>query len=871
MIKPILTKITLPPPTDHYVARERLQRQLDAGKTARLILIAAAAGFGKSTTVRMWLEGVSGWKTWVALDEGDDDLSQFLNLWVSAIQQIDVSFGKVLETMLEQPELPPIERLLEPMISNLAALTDHGYMVLDDYHLLQQPSIHKAVNYLLQNLPANVTLIIMTRYDPPLVLSRIRVKRQLVELRANDLRFSPAETETFIHEVGAIELSRDDVERMTNRTEGWVAGLQLASVSLQQAPDPAAFFESFAGSDRFVMDYLFEEVLARQSEEVRTFLMQTSILERLNGGLCDAVLERDRSQRILIQLERLNLFIVPLSGDHRWFRFYRIFRDLLSYRLREECSAETIRVLHQRAAVWFAEMDYPDEAITHALAAGEMEFVQVIIFSYAYILLDREQTGLLQRWLDRLPPAIRVANVQLQLIQAWILVRRGRIAELRALVSQLNLFEDQLPTGEFSALRCALSQFGQFSMENFQLAEQTRTQIPLSNRFIHAQLTQVLALGFTALNRRKDYEKLIVTMRHEGNERAVLHGYLPHILVSVLQGQLDRAAYVSQLALAQARRLNAFESLVTVHQELGIIAYQRNQLKEAEEHFQNAFTLGQEAYLLNQVTLAGINLAWLAHLRGDTETADTMMNEARGAARTYHAPGMVDLVEASQARLWLARGKTRQALEWADQYTFRPDGIPILDAFSIGMRVIGCFLARPTPERLAKADVLINEVLDLTLGRGLNGLALYALLAQGVLFDQQNRGQQAMVPLTQALTMSHEQRNIRFAADVGSQVVPLLRRYLEGTPNPRLSVFVYSLIAVIEQEHSTGLALRDPLSDRELEVLRLMLKGLSNEQIAERLVVAVGTVKKHTSTIYAKLEVSNRAQAVIRAQELNIL
>jgi len=835
---PILTKITLPPLPAHFVPRARLITLLDAGQSAKLVLVSAAAGFGKSTLIRHWLATVDGKSAWITLDAGDDDLSVFLGLLVGALRE---NLGENLAFMLELPTPPPNHILLGTLLNELYTLPHHIYIVLDDYHLIQQPAIHEAVDYLLQHLPPNVTLVITARYVPPLAISRLRAKGQLLEIRADDLRFSADEAAAFIAD-------SDIAPEILNRTEGWIAGLQLALIPRH----PAAL-----ASEGYILDFLLDEVLMQQSDDVRDFLMKTSIFTQFCAESCDSVLDRSDSQAMIAHLLRLNLFINALDG--RWYRYHGLFVELLRSRLDAQSAAN----LHRRAARWFSDHDLPDDALSHAHAVHDDELSVSIIESHAYDLLYSERTHTLQRWLDALPAPLRQDHPRLRLLQGWILARQARRADLKPLVAALAaVIPDS--DGEFAALRSVLLQWEESPIERYRLAEQARTQVPLSNRFIHAQIAQVLAMTYTGFNRLEDYGRLIHTQHQTGNDRALLQSDQAHIFISVLQGELDRAEQTSRRALDLAIRLNALESQIPILQEAGLIAYHRNHFAEAEALLTRALDLGRSVYLLNQLTIPAYSLAWLLHLRGDHAACDKLMGEAESYAHYHYTPGLVELLAAAQARLWLSRGDHRSALRWADSYTINFEELPAIMCISVSIWQLQCFLVRPSPARITRAASLVDHILDLALSRRLYGMALYPLLEKALILEQQNHPQAAQEVLTQALEYGSAQHNLRFAADIGAGAAALLKRYLSDNPASPLTGYVQSLLAVMETEPTV------PLTDRELEILRLLVAGHSNEQIGEALVIALGTVKKHTSTIYAKLGVANRTQAVLRAQELRL-
>ncbi|MGD8398656.1 MAG: LuxR family transcriptional regulator, partial [Anaerolineae bacterium] len=441
------TKLYIPPIRRELVSRPRLIERLNAGLNGCLTLVSAPAGYGKTTLVTQWLNSTKCPSTWLSLDESDNDPTRFLVYFVAALRTVDADIGKGVLSALQSPQPPPVEAVLTSLINDAAAIPDRILLVFDDYHLIESPPVDNALTFLLEHLPAQMHLVIVTREDPHLSLARLRARGHLTELRAADLRFTASEAADFLNQVMGLELAAEDIAVLERRTEGWIAGLQLAAISMQGREDTAALIKSFAGSHRHVLDYLVEEVLKQQSESIQTFLLQTTVLDRLTGSLCDAILGRgaddqrstgDRNtfalqlpsssasgQEILEHLERSNLFVVPLDEERRWYRYHHLFADLLRQRL-HQTQPEQVPILHRRASKWYEQNGFVDEAIEHALRAEDFERAADLVEGRAETPWGRGEQIRLQGWLEALPAEQVLSRPQLCIFHAWGLFASGQ-------------------------------------------------------------------------------------------------------------------------------------------------------------------------------------------------------------------------------------------------------------------------------------------------------------------------------------------------------------------------------------------------------------------------------------------------------------
>jgi len=426
LLYPLLsTKLCIPPPRPVLVSRPRLIERLDAGAHGKLTLVSAPAGFGKTTLVGEWLHGVKKGGSWLSLDDTDNDPARFLIYLITALQQIDKRAGEATQALLGSPQPPPPDILLTTLINEITAISNAFILVIDDYHVIHTLAIHKQLSFIIEHQPAQMHLVLLTREDPPLPLAQLRARGQMTEIRQNDLCFTTQETSNFLQNVMGLDISPDDVSALDRRTEGWIAGLQLAALSMQGRDDLSGFVQEFTGSNRYVLDYLIEEVFEQQPTDVQDFLLATSILDRLSGSLCDAVAERTASHKLLEALEHANLFIIPLDQSRTWYRYHRLFAELLRHRL---CTLDVFseKSLHLRASQWYQSEGYIFDAILHALAGSDWEQATVLILNASDDMLKRGEIVTLLGWYSKIPKDVLLAHPKLCMEYSWPLMLAGQ-------------------------------------------------------------------------------------------------------------------------------------------------------------------------------------------------------------------------------------------------------------------------------------------------------------------------------------------------------------------------------------------------------------------------------------------------------------
>jgi len=903
MPAPVLaTKLYAPPLRPNVVQRARLIARVN--EVRKLSLISAPAGFGKTTLVSEWMATLTGSGVrvaWLSLDEGDSDLARFLLYIVSAVQTIAPTCGENVLNML-QP-MQPTDVVLTMLLNELAAIPDRFILVLDDYHTLDCKPIDDALSFLIDHLPPHMQLVITTREDPQLPLARLRARGQLTELRAVDLRFTPDEAAEFLNRVMGLNLSAEDIAALENRTEGWIAGLQLAAISMQSRQDTANFIKSFTGSHRFVLDYLMEEVLQRQPERARNFLLQTSILDRLSGSLCNAITDQSDGQAMLETLERGNLFVIPLDDQRQWWRYHHLFAEVLQAHL-NEAQADRVSEIHRRASVWFEQHDLPADAIRHALAAEDFDRAAGLIELIGPATEDgRIQSATFLGWLKALPAEfIRVRPV-LNVWYAYMLLGRG---EMEAAAARFQDAEHWLEPAATTDEMVVVDR-EQFTLLPATIAigrayiAQAFGNIPDTVRYA----SRVLELVPEGEHRRRSQAALMLGMTHwaSGNLPAAEQVFADYTLRLRAAGNLPDAISTSmvlaeiRLALGRLREaIGAVESCLKfgmdqgepvpldtadLHRELSELYLEQGNLEAAAHHLQIAKELGDKAGLPILRYRLCLAQARFNQAQADVDGALVMLDEA---ARLYIRSPLPDFcpIAAMKARLWVAHGQLIKALEWTRAQGLAPDDeLSYLHEFE-HITLARILIAHDQNDRLS-GDIhaalrLLERLLRAAEESCRIGSVIEISIVQALAYQAQGNTSAALTALDRALTLAEPEGYVRIFVAEGESMRWFLEKQAHGeghTPigyvDKLLAAFVQPatiLQSTVRQPQST---LIEPLSERELEVLQYIAEGLTNREIADRLYLSLFTVKAHARSIYDKLATHSRTQAVARARELGIL
>ena len=905
----LASKFYYPPHRPDFVQRQHILASLDAGLSGKLTLVSAPAGFGKTTVVSEWIRGCGHPTTWLSLDQNDNDPSRFLIYFITALQHIDPEIGVDVQAALQGSVSPHYETLLTKLISEVGRLPDKSIIVLDDYHLIDSKPVHDLINFLIEFLPPTIHLVISGRTDPPLPISRLRVRGEVNEVRTSQLRFTKKEVAAFLNDRMGFNVSSDGIAALEARTEGWVASLKLAALSMQGRHDWPEFIAKFSGSHRYVIDYLVDEVMARQPEEVQSFLRRTSILERFCAPLCEYVVGENEHIDIIDDLDRSNLFLIPLDDHREWYRYHHLFADFLGQRLRET-EPDQIPELHRRASQWYETNGLMDESIQHAFAAGDLEGAARLVDGIAADLMVRAELNKLLKFVEQLPSDLCQGYPMLCIWHAWALVFMGQLdmVESALTCAESNQKEEpQVPNpGYVTTVRAYLVNREGDLLKSISLTEQAleemSTAVPDRIKLIF-QGSAVIWLG---LNHRLlgnlDKAKQLFMEAAEINQKADNYyaasaSFEQLAELAVVRGQLHQALdlYREGLKLPQnwrdtgAKPQGSVQTAAGPQLGLGTLLYQLNDLAGAAAFIQRSADLLELAEHWGR-TSSYTMLAYLKQAQGVFEASAELLRKACEIeetsvvrrSNTSDRPSLTRLgIMLSRARPEMAylltdgrRRVEKLGVHADDDVDFcSPAGYPRETNYSDLAYLL------MAEGRAAEALPLLTRLLEAATTMGRHGdeiryLALIAL-AQHTLGNTRT----ALDSLDKALTLAEPQGYIRLFVDEGQPMAELLRLAISQKIAPDyasklLAAFpnnVRSAILIDQELRVNTQILAEPLSEREIEVLRLMAEGYKYKEIAERLVVSINTVRHHTRNVYGKLDVNNRTQAISRAKELNLL
>jgi len=878
----LATKLYVPPPRLGVVLRPRLIERLNEGLHRKLTLISAPAGFGKTTLLSEWLSGCERPAAWLSLDEGDSDPTRFLAYLVAALRTIAANIGEGALGVLQSPRPPPTESILTALLNEISTIPDDFVLVLDDYHVVDAKPVDDALTFLLDHLPSQMHLVIATREDPNLPLARLRVRGQLGELRAADLRFTPDEAAGFLNEVMGLNLSAEDIAALETRTEGWIAGLQLAALSMRGHKDATSFIQSFTGSHHFVLDYLVEEVLQQQSESVQTFLLRTSILDHLCGPLCDAVVldPYASGQETLEYIEHANLFIVPLDDERRWYRYHHLFADLLRQRLHQSTASSTggavgdVTELHSRASVWFEDNGLEIEAFHHAAAAHDVERAERLIEGERVPLYFRGTVAPVLKWLESLPKTVLDARPSLWVMYASVLLLVDHTAVEQKLQAAEAALQDTEPddrtrdlVGRIASMRATLAVI-QHDVET--IITQSRRALEYlhpDNLPVRTATTWTLGHAHHLQGDRaaasRAYAEVISTGKSFGDS-------VYTIAATINLGQLQEADNQLSLAAESYRRVLQMAGdppqPIACEACLGLarITYQWNDLNAAQQHGQQFIQLTRQMGSVDSFASYDVFVADLKLAQGDVAGAVAILTKAEQFVRQHSFVFRMPDVAAAQVLTLLRQGNLAAAAHLAETHD-----LPLSQA-----RV---HLAQgDTSAALAALGPLRRQAE----AKGWEDERLKVMVVQALAHHAHGEKEEAVQLLGDALALAEPGGFIRIFVDEGRPMAHLLS---EAAAHGIMPDYTARLLAVFEAEaHKredesylppapTAQPLTEPLSQRELEVLQLIAQGRSNREISERLFLALDTVKGHNRRIYGKLSVQRRTEAVEKARSLGIL
>jgi LuxR family maltose regulon positive regulatory protein len=896
-INPLLaTKLHMPRPQMQLVQRAHLVERLQQGMQCTLTLVSAPAGFGKTTLLTQWF-AVNGLPAaWLSLEPEDNDPTRFLSYLIAALQTLDAQIGTTALAMLRTPQPPLPEAVLAVLISEVTSRGAADFaLVLEDYHVITDENIQRSMTFLLEHLPPLMHLVLATRADPPLPLARLRAQGQLTEIRTADLRFGGTETRSFLQGVMGLDLPLEAIDTLERSTEGWIAGLQLAGLSLQGRADVSAFMAAFSGSHRFVLDYLSEEVLARQPTSVQQFLLHTCILERLSGPLCDAVRELEGSQAMLEALERANLFVVPLDDERRWYRYHHLFAGVLRRHLLQ-LEPTLSPALHRRASAWYEQNALPVEAVQHALAIPDVELAARLIEQIALPLAFQGQIHMVLSWLEALPETLIRTRPRLCVYYAVLLTFTNQLEAAKELLPEVERGIQEMPAeqaqpimGWVLSTRAAIAALSGNIEPAVSLAHQALELLPETDRggALVTTIRAYLVSGDVTPTSEREVAAAVAWIRASSHLLATEISICLLAHLYVLQGGVRKAvATYAQVVQVVPRPevLQTMYSSLFYYFGLGDLLREWNDLEAAERHLSQGMTLVKGMLTLEPfVAILGYTaLARLEQARGNAyEALATLDAMARLAEQRHFPPHQITQVAAVRAQLELTQGNVAAAISWTEScgLSTEDEELPYpREAEYLTLVRVRIAQARTDPASPFLQDVL--HLLDRLLGdaqaKARMGSALEILVLRALAQEVQGDQTSALSTLERALVLAEPEGYIRLFVDEGEPMLTLLHlAYRRGIAPD----YVATLLSAFGEQHALVLpplsphpaSLLEPLTEREREVLRLLLEGASNREIARRLIVSVNTVKRHVYNLCGKLGVQSRAQAIARARELNLV
>ena len=882
------TKFYIPSVRSNQIARPRLINLLSDGLDKTLILVSAPAGYGKSTLVSAWLKETGISSAWLSLDAGDNEPSRFLQYLLTAVQPVAPGIGGNLVDMLQRMQPAQFENVIDLLTNELASTSGQFVLVLDDFHLINSEAVINIVLYLIEHLPYQKHLVLLTRIDPPLPLSRLRVRNQLVDIRADQLRFTRTEMTAFLNDMMGLTLSAEDLSAMETRTEGWIAGLQLAALSMQHNKDIHGFVSAFTGSHHYVMDYLVEEVLRLQPKKVSEFLLQTSILDHMCGPLCEFVVKSEEAsvdgQAMLEAIERMNLFTIPLDDVRYWYRYHHLFADVLRKRL-EQQYPQLLPELYLRASQWFEQNGFVPEAIRYSLNAGDHDRAVQLIEQNGGLLLISGEVNTLANWINAVESQTQT-NPWIHILKGWISAITGfpeRVKEI--LQTAERMIASQEPRTGFNVMKGAIATARAYSTyqvgEPAQAASFARqaleylTDTDLTSGILRTMATALLGDASAMNGELEEARQAYLRAKQIGQAADDIHlvivvnSNLGDILVE--QGRLHEAMTIYSETLEMATRPDGKRLVIAgrVYGELSQVSYEWNNLETATEQARQSVALCKQWGTPEYQAVGLLALARAEQVKGNQPAAlEAMYSAERLVSEHLLLPKSLIWVNYALARLWIAHGNFEKAAR-----IVQASGLTIDDEilflrepeFVVRLRLL-----------LAQGDYdtslfLSKRLLEKAETGKRMGRVIEILVLQTLIFQGRQETEQALAVLKRALSLARPERYIRTFVDEGEPMIRLLHlarsRHIE-------TEYTTDLLSAVEK--TAGIAqpppklLNEPLTAREMEVMKLIEAGCSNQEIAEKLVISFTTVKRHISNIYTKLDAKSRTQAIAIGKELKL-
>lgn len=883
------TKLYLPPIRPNRVDRPRLFEWMEGGLDKALILVSAPAGYGKTTLVSSWLQAIEAPSAWISLDEGDNDPIRFLQYFLSALHRILPALQPDLLSVLQGRQPVTFEPLLNIIINEADRQADPFVLVLDDFHTIHSQPVLDVITYLLEHMPPQMHLALLSRADPPLPLSHLRAGNQLVDIRANHLRFTRDEIAYFLNEVAGLDLSIEEIAVMEARTEGWIAGLQLAAISMQGLDDIHSFVAAFTGNHHYIMDYLTEEVLKLQPERVRMFLLQTSILTSMCGSLCDTVVEPgdaglENGQTMLEALEAMNLFVIPLDDRRQWYRYHHLFADVVNLRLKH-LFPQQLPELHRRASQWYEQNSMISEATHHAIMAGNHARAAQLVEQNGCSLLMRGEGFTLLKWVESVA-SYTLTHPWLLILKSWGLALTGNLDQVEptlrmaeGLFSPLETsFEAKIMLGSIAAVRAYMANVHGEAQLATDYAHKALEYLPVGNDFscsMRSVATSILGdaswMNGNMEEARNAYLEAVQISEAAGNIYMTMIAKSNLAVVLTEQGELHQAARIYADTLQNVRYPDGQQLPMAdrFYAGLGSLSYEWNHLEAADQHIQRCIELCEQWGNTNSLANSYVSLAWLEQARSNFIKAQEAMRAAEQLLNERRlSPRQSSLVQLALAHWWMVQGSPERASQLIQRL-----GLNVDDELPSSRETEYLLLLRLVMARgeYDAALSLAERMLHKAEAGKRAGRIIELLVLQALIFQKKKDLDQALEVLGKALSLAQPEGYVRIFLDEGEPMVKLL---FQAKAHRIGQGYASDLLAT--QGEAAGIELppaqllSEPLTLRELEVLKLIEAGCSNQDIADKLVISLPTVKRHISNIYAKLGVESRTQAVSLGKGLGL-
>jgi LuxR family maltose regulon positive regulatory protein len=890
----LATKLLMPTQRAALVSRQNLLEILDKSLVCKVTIITAPAGFGKTTLIGDWINQRNIQAAWLSMDENDNDPNRFLSYFIKALQTIDSDIGETILEILQSPQVQINEPLLISLINEIVlSIPDETIFVLDDYHLVETPQINEIVYFLLIHLPPPIHIFIASRSDPSLPVALLRGRGELNEIRQDDLRFTTEETTEFLNRVKGLQLTENQVGVLVTRTEGWISGLQMAAISIQGSENTSAFIQSFTSSNRYIFDYLIEEILNRQPENVQDFLLDTSILGRLTGDLCNAVTNQPDGQEILDLLVRTNLFILPLDKDRQWYRYHHLFADLLQKQLTQKRPG-FIHELHKRASLWFDGEGFSEEAITHSLATKDFEFSAQILEQNIPVMLERgEELSLIAKFFSKLPEEFIRSHPYLSIQRIWGLVFSGRLDEaeerFQEVEYQPGIDKDKDLTGHIALVRALIANIRGNMESAILLAQQADELIPAKDVVVRGMIPYILGNGYLEIGKLNNAEQAYDQIRQiaisANNLWALTVAYHGLAQIKKLRGHLVEAKSLCEelLKIAAARKAERYGFLCGIHFELGDVLREFNNLDIARKRVMEGLELSESWEITTDIVSGYVTLARIYIAQADLDAAAEALREAKKASEMGNIFRIIETkLDICQVQMWIQKGNAGDLSRWADKIEAKLINLDQDEEFDFVTEMELIALARvwittstksQDKSSLFKSKNLLKRLASSAQKTERFYRLIEILALQSIVFDRLEDENMAFEVLDKSILLAQPEGCMRIFLDEGQPIQSILYRAQKlgiGLPYTKTLLDAFE-IQMRELSGSTSQDLPEPLSDREMEVLMLLPTKMTAAEMAEKLIIAKSTIDTHIKHIYSKLGVNRRIEAIQRAEEIGLL